>query len=310
MSSPAVPTAAPPAARSASEQLRVAFVGGSVWLDGCSPPLATRALVPQRVAVDRAEDRDRAADALRDFGPDVTVVLDPLSLPGERLEDLPGTTLGVLVGGLPDDPGPAPGARAAGDGLRGLDRLISFRPALTGAQVGGAELWRAIPPPVSDALFADVRPLRGKPRAIAVGRSSAHREWMLLPAKHHHDLLHVIHGVSGAPLVELLAESDVGVYVALEPGGGFGQQVGMHLAAGHLLLAETLTPAHGLERNIDYLHVDSPDGLAWVLERLERFPEMHQRIRARGRMKAEQYRASRVFARLAGDLLADVAAFG
>jgi hypothetical protein len=111
-------------------------------------------------------------------------------------------------------------------------------------------------------------------------------------------------------LHQLLEECDVGVFVARESGGGFGLQVGMHLAAGHLLLAEELMPAHGLERNIDYLHVDSPDGLVWILGRLGRFPEMYQRIRVRGHLKAEQYRASRVFRRLAHDLLSDVRAFG
>jgi hypothetical protein len=37
---------------------------------------------------------------------------------------------------------------------------------------------------------------------------------------------------------------------------------------------------------------------------------MHQRVRVRGRLKAEQYRSSRVFARLVHDLVADVATFG
>jgi hypothetical protein len=37
---------------------------------------------------------------------------------------------------------------------------------------------------------------------------------------------------------------------------------------------------------------------------------MHQRIRVRGRLKAEQYRSSRLFARVVHDLLADVSAFG
>ena len=84
----------------------------------------------------------------------------------------------------------------------------------------------------------------------------------------------------------------------------------MHLAAGQLLLADTLVPAHGLERNIDYLHIDSPDGLVKHLDRLGRFPEMHHRVRVRGRRKAEQYRASRLFGRVLHDLVADVAAFG
>jgi hypothetical protein len=47
-----------------------------------------------------------------------------------------------------------------------------------------------------------------------------------------------------------------------------------------------------------------------VLDRLGRFPEMHARVRVRGRLKAEQYRASRLFGRLMHDLRRDVAAFG
>ena len=84
----------------------------------------------------------------------------------------------------------------------------------------------------------------------------------------------------------------------------------MHLAAGQLLVTETLRPMHGLERNIDYVHVGSDLELSWVLHRLARFPEMHERVRVRGRLKAEQYRASRLFGRVAHDVLADLAAFG
>ena len=133
---------------------------------------------------------------------------------------------------------------------------------------------------------------------------------MLAPVKHHHDLLHAIHGVSGDLLAEFLREYDVGVYIPREQGGGFGWQVGMHLAAGHLLFAEALTPSHGLERGIDYLEADSAGGLAFMLDRMARFPEMYHSVRVRGRLKAEQFRASRLFARLIHDLLADVTAFG
>jgi hypothetical protein len=84
----------------------------------------------------------------------------------------------------------------------------------------------------------------------------------------------------------------------------------MHLAAGQLLITDALKPEYGLERNIDYLQVKDADQLVWMLDRFGRFPEMHHRIRVRGRMKAEQYRSSRLFARIVHDLLADVAAFG
>ena len=302
MSTQAVAEAATSQERNGAEALRVAFVGPPVWLDNCCPAGAGRGLVPRRVPVDDPGAPGDPLSAAREFRPHVTVVLDPVSLSDGMLAALPGLTLGVLVSGPPDQ------ERAAA--LAGLDRIVSFRPSLSGSAIGERRIWRAIPPPVSDLLYSDVRELRGRPRAIAVGRSTPHREEVLMPVKHHHDLLQLIHGVSGDRLVELLGEYDVGVYVSPEPGGGFGHQVGMHLAAGQLLLAGTLVPSHGLERNIDYIQVDSSGALVWVLDRLERFPEMYQRIRVRGRLKAEQYRASRLFARLIGDLLLDIAAFG
>jgi len=296
------PSVAPAATRPGSRQPRVAFVGEPVWLDGCAPSLAANGLDPCRIELGRGMDLACLPADVRLTHADATVVFDPARVPAEVLRDLPGRTLGLHVGAAlgPELTG------AAGS----LDRVASFHPTLTGESVGEATVWRAIPPPVSDAVFADVRRPRTAMQAMTIGRSSEHRERLLLPAKHHHDLLQVVHGLSGAPLIALLREYDVGVYVAAEPGGDFGQQIGLHLAAGQLLLAEVPHPAHGLERNIDYLHFDSADGLVWTLDRLRRFPEMHHRIRVRGRLKAEQYRASRVFARLAHDLIADVRAFG
>ncbi|MGH2912125.1 MAG: hypothetical protein ACRDJ3_06580 [Solirubrobacteraceae bacterium] len=301
MSTPAF-TVAPAGPGVGAEPVRVSFLGSITWLEGCCPTVATHGLIPQLVEIGSDAGVERAVSAVRAFNPDVTVLFVPASLPSEAVNELPGVTLGVLVGDV-RSPGLA-------DTASGLDRLVSFLPALTGTKLGATEVWRAVPWPVGDALYGEVRTLRGRPWAMSVGRSTEHREWMLMPAKHHHDLLQVIHGVSGPPLVELLREYDVGVYVSPEPGGAFGPQVGMHLAAGQLLLAEAPTPAHGLERNIDYLHIDSPAGLVWTLDRLARFPEMHQRIRLRGRLKAEQYRASRLFSRLTHDLLADVRVFG
>jgi hypothetical protein len=308
MGSPAVHSTAAAVPSTRGQPLRVAFAGPQVWLDACAPPRPALGLDPAWFPTPAPGRAEAHADAwvsdLTMRAPHVCVLLDPLSLDPALLEGIARTsavTLGVLTGGLP--------AAAQQGALASLDRVLSFRPALTGAALGSGEIWRAIPPPVSDALFGEVRPLHSLPRAMSVGSSTEHREAMLMPAKHHHDLLQVIHGISGQPLAELLSEYDVGVWVSSEPGGGFGWQICAHLAAGQLLLAETLHPEHGLERDIDYLHVGSPEGLVWTLDRLGRFPEMHQRVRVRGRMKAEQFRASRVFARVLSDLLADVAAF-
>lgn len=305
MSSTAASSAPGTPLRSVGEPVRVALMGSALWLDGCFPTAPTHGLQAARFEVASAAGEDEAEPVLarvRAFRPHVSVVLDPPSLPIQTLRALPGVTLGVLVG--------AAGSAQLEPAVNALDRVVSFQPALTGEQIGAAKIWRAIPPPISDALYGEVRPLHRAPRTMALGRSTEHRELMLMPAKHHHDLLQVIHGVSGEALVEILREYDVGVYVARESGGGFGHQVGVHLAAGHLLLSEQLSPAHGLERSIDYLQVESADGLVGMLDRLGRFPEMYERVRVRGRLKAEQYRASRLFARLTHDLLADVAAFG
>jgi hypothetical protein len=284
------------------EPVRVAFLGAVAWLDGCAPPRPTAGLSPRQFTLEPGRPAGATIAELSAFRPHVSVVFDPLAAAPDLLAALPRPSLGLLVGEQP------PGSSAVA--LDALDRIASFRPALTGEAAGSAQIWRAVPPPINDRLFGEVRPLHRKARAMSIGRSTPHREAMLLPAKHHHDLLELVHGVTGDALVSFLRAYDVGVYVAPTSGGGFGAQVGMHLAAGQLLLADVLAPTHGLERNIDYLHISSPTELEWMLARLKRFPEMHQRVRVRGRLKAEQYRSSRVFARLVHDLVADVATFG
>lgn len=280
--------------------VKVALVGPRAWLEVSRPATQRRDLL---LGFFPADERDGPLASVRDFRPDVSVVLDPLGVNEELLRALPGLTLGLLVGSA------LPSPELAG-ALDVLDRIASFRPALTGQKVGASTVWRAVPPPVADQFFAPARPLHHSPRAMSIGRSTAHREKMLMPAKHHHDLLQALHGVEGETLAAMLARHDVAVYVPPDGHSGFGVQVGLHLAAGQLLLSAPLSPQHGLERDIDYLQFDTPEGLVWMLDRLGRFPEMHQRVRVRGRLKAEQYRASRVFRRIVEDLLADVRAFG
>jgi hypothetical protein len=280
----------------------LAFLGSQEWLDRCAPAIDVHGLHMRCFPSGASSAAERVLGALKAFRPHATVLFDPQALAVPVDLELPGVTLGVLVRSPPE--------QTHALVLGRLDRLASFDRSLTGTRAGGRVVWRAIPPPVSDSLFQSVRAPHEAPRAMTIGTWSEHREAMLMPAKHHHDLLQLIHGVSGPPLVELLGEYDVGVYVAPEPGGGFGYEAGVHLAAGQLLLADAGKPAYGLERNIDYLHVGSADELVWVLGRLGRFPEMYQRLRVRGRLKAEQFRASRIFTRLVHDLLLDVAAFG
>lgn len=284
--------------------LRAAFLGPRTWLRNGVPQAPVHGFQARCFFTARADTAGaQTLRELRSFAPHVVVVFDPPALPGALLEEIPGLGLGVMVKEEAEDREPVALPPS-------IVRRVAFWPCLPGEQRPGGEIWRSIPPPVGDRFFKAVRPLHEAPRPCSIGRSTEHREWMLLPAKHEKDLLQAVHGVEGADLEAVLDSHDVGVHVAARAGGRFGPQVGLHLAAGQLLLSEALEPAHGLEHDIDYLQFDSPDALVWVLDRLSRFPEMHRRIRVRGRMKAEQYRASTLFARLGRDLLADVSAFG
>ncbi len=66
----------------------------------------------------------------------------------------------------------------------------------------------------------------------------------------------------------------------------------------------------GLEPGLDFLEVTTAKELTRVLGALNDVPELHRRVRLRGRRKAEQFRASSVYERLLGDLERDLTAFG
>jgi hypothetical protein len=175
---------------------------------------------------------------------------------------------------------------------------------------GAAGAWRSRPLPIDDRLFADVRRSGRPPRTLFVGRSTAYREAILTPAKHDHDVLHYSHGLAGDALADVLAAADAGIALTLEDGPGFPAQAPLHLAAGHLLLSQRLQPTYGLEPGIDLLEFDSVDRLQTLLIQLRRRPDAYERVRIRGRLKAEEHRASRVWPRIVRDLLADVGVFG
>jgi hypothetical protein len=155
-----------------------------------------------------------------------------------------------------------------------------------------------------------LRPIRPERPPLFVGRSTPHRESFLVPLKHRYDLLHIAHGADAAMLERLLEEHDVGVNLHNEPYPSFENRVCLHLAAGHLLVTEPLSPTHGLEPGIDFLEARSAEHLAAIVETVRREPGAFEDIRVRGRMKAELYRASSVYPRLLHDAVLDLDAFG
>lgn len=76
------------------------------------------------------------------------------------------------------------------------------------------------------------------------------------------------------------------------------------LAAGRLVVSETL--GRGLEPGIDYLEVRAPEELHTAAQTVSRRPLAFERMRLRGRAKAEAFRASALMGRAAVDLLLEL----
>jgi hypothetical protein len=258
--------------------LRVAFLGPAATF-------GTHALHHPADGIEPFFVDPRGPHSLQSLRPDVVIALAP-----ERAPETGAATLAVIG---PHDDAPA-----------GFDRILRT----PGPDLQAA--WRSRPLPVDDRLFRDVGPSARPPRALCLAQSTPHREWVLMPAKHSHDVVHYTHGLVEDALADTLAMTDIGIALMREPGAGLPSQALVHLAAGQLLLCEHLAPACGLEPGIDFLEIDSRDGLVTLLMQLRLRPDAYERVRIRGRMKADQHRASRVWPRIARDLHADLRVFG
>lgn len=307
----------PPDRAPAGPPLRVAFVGQRTFFEACALDGAHDGLHGTFLEFRAGADVEPLLARLAELRPDVTVAFRPEIVPPGAFAGLPGAVLGFLTEPLPRSPEQTnrdlEGRRAE---LRradpaNFDRLVAFDPLVAELAADALDVWRSVPLPVADRLFAPAVPEPHAPaRALFVGRSTPHRERMLTPAKHRFDLLHVAFGVDVDRLAGLLAEHDVAVNLHTDAFPSFENRVALHLAAGHLVLSEPLEPRHGLEPGADYLEVRSPDDVVAALELLERDPGAWRGVRMRGRQSAERFRASRVYRRLLDDLRADLAAFG
>src|SRR4051794_8277906 len=307
------PFAAPPA----GVPLRLAFVGQRTFFEACALTSEHGALRTAFFEFRKGADGDHLMTELRSFRPHVVLVFRPEIIPAGLFADLRAATLGWLTEPIPR------GTRKAHDDQKrrlwelqqvdaaNFDRVVSFDPLIADTASGVLDVWRSLPLPVADRFYKPLRPVQpGRPRALFVGRSTAHRERYLERVKHEYDVLHMAFGVGAAELEELLDEHEVGINLHNEPYPSFENRVPIPLAAGQLVISEPLSPLHGLEPGLDFLEVAWPARLAGTMETLARFPNAYERGRVRGRMKAEQFRASRVYPRLVADLLRDLEALG
>ena len=296
--------------------LRLAFVGQSTFFEATSLHERTRRIETRFFEHRRHREQEPLIAGLRDFDPHVVVVFRPELIAPSLFADLRAATLGFMT-----EPLPRTGREWHDDldrrmremreiDVSNFDRIVCFDPLMIESEIRLVPIWRAVPLPVADRYYAPVRPMTAAPRLVFVGRSTEHREAFLLEVKHQLDILHLAFGVDAAMLESVLADHDVTINLHNEDYESFENRVCLHMAAGHLVISEPLNPRHGLEPGIDYIEVRTPDDLMEVLLPMQRWPGMHDRIRIRGRAKAEQFRASSVYPRLVHDLLLDLATFG
>jgi hypothetical protein len=299
----------------AGEPLRVAFVGQRLYFSACALSAPVAGIEPHFVDHRGGADPLAMLRRLDDLRPHVVVVFRPEIVGPGLFDDLPAATLGFNTEPLPRGPAVHPDqlfrlSELAQTDAGQFDRIVTFDPLSAQAAASHLPVWRSLPLPVDDRLFAPVRAPGRPPRVVFVGYSTEHRERYLVDAKHHFDVLHIAHGVSGERLHDLFARTDVAINLHGEGYPSFENRVCLHLAAGHLVLSEPLSPLHGLEPGIDFVEVRSPAALVEAIAGLRDHDGVHDRVRRRGRRKAEQFRASRVWPRVLADLRRDLAAFG
>jgi hypothetical protein len=299
--------------------LRLAFVGQQTYFRACALDEDSDRAVTTFIEYRSGRDPALMRAQLDAFAPHVVVVFRPETVPAGLLADLAVPILGFLT---------EPISRSSEGGAAlhwdledrrkamaqldrdNVDRLVSFDPLIVPTVDEVMEVWRSLPIPVADRLYRPVRRIHGVPRMLFVGRSTVHRERFLLDVKHRFDCLHVAFGIQVEELERLLDSHQITFNIHNEPYPSFENRVLLHLAAGHLVISEPLSPTHGLEAGFDYLEIHHPEDLLAIATEARAFPDAFHRIRVRGRQKAELVRASRVWPALVRDLFADLAAFG
>jgi hypothetical protein len=301
--------------------LRLAFVGQQTYFRACALDEDSRRVRTRFIDYRAGRDPRLLRSQLETFAPHAVVVFRPETVPAGLLADLPAAILGFFTEPISREVGPAQPRGAhwdlearrrdmAGLDPANVDRVVSFDPLIVATADDFMPVWRSLPIPVADRLYRPVERVGGTPRMLFVGRSTVHRERYLLDVKHRFDCLHVAFGIQVEELEGLLASHQITFNIHNEPYPSFENRVLLHLAAGHLVISEPLSPTHGLEPGFDYVEIRHPEDLLAIATEARAYPDAFHRIRVRGRQKAELVRASRVWPALVRDLFADLEAFG
>jgi hypothetical protein len=295
--------------------VRLAFVGQQAYFGYIALEQPAGGLEPRFFELRPNEPGTELRAALDAYEPDVVIAFRPEFVPRGLFEGLSAVTLGWLTEPLPRGADPHPDLAQRLEYLRNIDaanfdRVIAFEPKIVPAASDVVPIWRSLPLPCTDRLFAEPRDTSAAPRFLFTGRSTPHRDAFLNPIKHDFDVVHLAHGVTDDKLAEFMAQADAGINLHNEPYPTFENRCGVYLAAGLLLISETLDPRCGLVPGVHYVECDAPWAMWEICSAMTRTPHAFRTIRLRGRAAGERFRASTVYPRLVADLLADVRAHG
>jgi hypothetical protein len=296
--------------------LRIAFVGQSVYFRQCALEVEAGGLEPTFFDFRAGSPGPRLLDDLLELDPDVVLVFRPEIIPAGLFAALRAVTIGYLT-----EPLPRSGADRHADLAQRLwwlqqvdpgnfDRIVSFDPLIADTASEVLPVWRSLPIPVADSLYAAPRPRSEPPSMLFVGRSTEHRERMLAPLKAAHEIVHIGHGMFGAELALFLSRADVQLNLHNNPYPSFENRVCIALACGHLVISEPLSPDHGLRAGVDFLQVEEPAELLGLADELLADSHAYEDVQARGHEQGERFRASRVYPQLVREALEDLAGDG
>jgi len=161
-------------ADSAHADLRVAFVGQSVYFRQCSLLFPSGGLQPAFLDFRAAAPPQPLLARLQEFDPDVVLVFRPEIIPAGLFDSLRATAIGYITEPLPR------GNSSDHTDLRerlgwlmlvdpgNFDRIVSFDPLIAETASSVLPVWRSLPIPVADSLFMDLHERGCPPRLLFV----------------------------------------------------------------------------------------------------------------------------------------------
>lgn len=276
------------------EPFRVAFLGQQNYFGPTSLPALLPGLQSTFIHHVPGESAERAVAAVGHAAPHLLVVYRP-ELMGAVLDavDVP------ISVGMFTEPLPVPGHARHPDLERrwadlqrldpgSCDYYVGFNPLFRPAWERLVPVLTCMPLPVCDDIFVPVAALKSPdPRSgFFVGRVTEERNRYLLPLKHVFDWTVIDHGMRD------VAPYSMAINLHNEDYPNFENRVPLHLARGHLVLTQPLTPGYDLFDGITHLTFKTPEELNQLVRQIDERRTPFLRIAARGRLAAEAFRAS------------------